>query len=59
MYYPIQLVLLPVFGLLLYLIGHGVAFASCNTITTFADGLSPIREIHVAIDGSDYRKQRK
>ncbi len=39
--------------LLLYLMGHGEVFASCNTITTFADGLSPIREVHVATNGSD------
>jgi hypothetical protein len=54
--HKLPLVLLPILGLLLYLMGHGEALASCNTITTFADGLSPIREIHVATDGSDYRK---
>jgi hypothetical protein len=51
--HKLPLVLLPVLGFLLYLMGHGEAFASCDTITTFADGLSPIREIHVATDGSD------
>ena len=51
--HTLPLVLLLVLGFLLYPIGHGEAFASCNTITTFADGLSPIREIHVAADGSD------
>jgi len=51
--YKLLFVLLSVLGLFLYLMGHGEAFASCNTIATFADGLSPIREIHVATDGSD------
>ena len=51
--HKLSLVLLPVFGHLLFLIGHGEAYASCNTISTFAEGLFPICEIHVAIDGSD------
>lgn len=51
--HKLPLVLLLVLGLLLYLMGHGETFAACSTITTFADGLSPIREIHVATDGSD------
>ncbi|UCF91535.1 MAG: hypothetical protein JSW39_25230 [Desulfobacterales bacterium] len=51
--HKLPLVLLPVLSFLLYLMGHGEAFASCNTISTFADGLSPIQEIHVATGGSD------
>ena len=51
--HKLSTVILPSLGLFLCLIGHAEAFASCNTISTFADGLSPVREVHVAIDGSD------